>query len=810
MIRLLVCLCGFVGALCTLSANAPATLEHFAPLVLESKQSKVDSSSAKPQATLHPLSKTPQVRLWDLSGQYVEQFSPAIAHLRKLATTQEQRDFIKAYEVFFRVALLRFATEYVRDDGGLAAFFDTDSIVESKIVAPKEEHARKKIERAWESFAAEQNAFVLSFGGEFFHFLSSYKPPKVCISGGCGHESELFNLTNAFRSLKSSDPQLQEVLGYGMQGFALFALVANIQDSGELFKDLGFESLRAYPSKELEPLIKELQGFEDNAWLGAFLGYFAHEYLSRLYRAKYLLRFYTQKSKTKQILESMAQSGLAPCLDSAILPKQAQKLCLQSAYISQSDLPDMVRGERVFSLQDRQNCFELYYTQDREQDKVKDSTHLHLIPSPTNTSAMCQTLQKSAQKLAQESLEESLQDPAPPAPTPIDSTLSPKQQAILARIQSPSFALDLQDFSKLSSEKISELCQKGSIKACQITAARTKDLSLLLANCKAGVGESCAMFSELVLSGQATSKDEAKGRDTKKGAEKAKGSKVGITEVLEASKRGCELGDSGSCAMLGELLALRQEQIKHFASRGLDVSSLPRDLAGSLPYLQKSCSRGEELGCLGLLARAKEYEAAKLVDSAKELVASACAPLEYLLEGCDKTKANAILEVQRTFMLKVIYKDGKLTKADLAQFEKVCKDGSNLACRTLMRSYDKVYDSPKKYRDSLRAVAELACARDDSESCAVLAGLESRKPESKGSVEQAQLYKKACDVLEIDRAHYMDRLRLNSYASCSKVGDAYWLGRGAARDKQKAQIYYYQACENGENGACDKLRSTLR
>lgn len=798
MIRLLVCLCGFVGALCTLSANAPATLEHFAPLVLESKQSKVDSSSAKPQATLPPLSKTPQARLWDLSGQYAEQFSPAIAHLRKLATTQEQKDFVKAYEVFLRVALLRFATEYVRDNGGLAAFF----------VVPKEEHAHKKIELAWESFAAEQNAFVLSFGGEFFHFLSSYKPPKVCISGGCGHESELFNLTNAFRSLKSSDPQLQEVLGYGMQGFALFALVANIQDSGELFKDLGFESLRAYPSKELEPLIKELQGFEDNAWLGAFLGYFAHEYLSRLYRAKYLLRLYTQKSKTKQILESMAQSGLAPCLDSAILPKQAQKLCLQSAYISQSDLPDMVRGERVFSLQDRQNCFELYYTQDREQDKVKDSTHLHLIPSPTNTSAMCQTLQKSAQKLAQESLEESLQDPAPPAPTPTDSALSPKQQAILARIQSPSFALDLQDFSKLSSEKISELCKKGSIKACQITAARTKDPSLLLANCKAGVGESCAMFSELVLSGQATSKDEAKGRDTKKGAEKAKGSKVGITEVLEASKRGCELGDSGSCAMLGELLALRQEQIKHFASRGLDVSSLPRDLAGSLPYLQKSCSRGEELGCLGLLARAKEYEAAKLVDSAKELVASACAPLEYLLEGCDKTKANAILEVQRTFMLKVIYKDGKLTKADLAQFEKVCKDGSNLACRTLMRSYDKVYDSPKKYRDSLRAVAELACARDDSESCAVLAGLESTK--SKGSIEQAQLYKKACDVLEIDRAGYMDRLRLNSYASCSKVGDAYWLGRGAARDKQKAQIYYYQACENGESGACDKLRSTLR
>lgn len=798
MIRLLVCLCGFVGALCTLSANAPATLEHFAPLVLESKQSKVDSSSAKPQATLPPLSKTPQARLWDLSGQYAEQFSPAIAHLRKLATTQEQRDFIKAYEVFLRVALLRFATEYVRDNGGLAAFF----------VVPKEEHAHKKIELAWESFAAEQNAFVLSFGGEFFHFLSSYKPPKVCISGGCGHESELFNLTNAFRSLQSKDPQLQEVLGYGMQGFALFALVANIQDSGELFKDLGFESLRAYPSKELEPLIKELQGFEDNTWLGAFLGYFAHEYLSRLYRAKYLLRFYTQKSKTKQILESMAQSGLAPCLDSAILPKQAQKLCLQSAYISQSDLPDMVRGERVFSLQDRQNCFELYYTQDREQDKVKDSTHLHLIPSPTNTSAMCQTLQKSAQKLAQESLEESLQDPAPPAPTPIDSTLSPKQQAILARIQSPSFALDLQDFSKLSSEKISELCKKGSIKACQITAARTKDLSLLLANCKAGVGESCAMFSELVLSGQATSKDEAKGRDTKKGAEKAKGSKVGITEVLEASKRGCELGDSGSCAMLGELLALRQEQIKSFASRGLDVSSLPRDLAGSLPYLQKSCSRGEELGCLGLLARAKEYEAAKLVDSAKELVASACAPLEYLLEGCDKTKANAILEVQKTFMLKVIYKDSKLTKADLAQFEKVCKDGSNLACRTLMRSYDKVYDNPKKYRDSLRAVAELACARDDSESCAVLAGLESTK--SKGSIEQAQLYKKACDVLEIDRAGYMDRLRLNSYASCSKVGDAYWLGRGVARDKQKAQIYYYQACENGESGACDKLRSTLR
>lgn len=810
MIRLLVCLCGFVGALCILSASTPATLEHFAPLVLESKQSKVDSSSAKPQATLPPLSKTPQVRLWDLSGQYVESNSPAIAHLRKLATTQEQRDFIKAYEVFLRIALLRFAVEYVRDNGGLAAFFDTDSIVESKIVAPKEEHARKKIELAWESFLAEQNAFILSFGGEFFHFLSSYKPPKVCISGGCGHESELFNLANTFRSLQSKDPQLQEVLGYGMQGFALFALVANIQDSGELFKDLGFESLRAYPSKELEPLIKELQGFEDNAWLGAFLGYFAHEYLSRLYRAKYLLRLYTQKSKTKQILESMAQSGLAPCLDSAILPKQAQKLCLQGAYISQSDLPDMVRGERVFFLQDRQNCFELYYTQDREQDKVKDSTHLRLIPSPTNTSAMCQTLQKSAQKLAQESLEESLQDLAPPAPAPTDSALSPKQQAILARIQSPSFALDLQDFSKLSSEKISELCQKGSIKACQITAARTKDLHLLLANCKAGVGESCAMFSELVLSGQATSKDEAKGRDTKKGAKKAKGSKVGIAEVLEASKKGCELGHSGSCAMLGELLALKQGQIKHFASKGLDVSSLPHDLAGSLPYLQKSCVRGEELGCLGLLARAKEYEAAKLVDSAKELVASACAPLEYLLEGCDKTKANAILEVQKTFMLKVIYKDGKLTKADLAQFEKVCKDGSNLACRTLMRSYDKVYDSPKKYRDSLRAVAELACARDDSESCAVLAGLESRKPESKGSVEQAQLYKKACDVLEIERAGYVDRLRLNSYASCSRVGDVYWLGRGVARDKQKAQIYYYQACENGESGACDKLRSTLR
>lgn len=798
MIRLLVCLCGFVGALCVPSlANTPAKLEHFAPLVLESKQSEADTThNAKSQATLPPLSKTPQVRLWDLSGQYVEQFSPAIAHLRKLATTQEQRDFIKAYEVFLRVALLRFATEYVRDNGGLTAFLDADSIVESKVVKPKEEHARKKIELAWESFLAEQNAFVLSFGGEFFHFLSGYKPTKVCVSGGCGHESELFNLANTFRSLQSKDLQLQEVLRYGTQGFAFFALVASIQDSGELFKDLGFESLRAYSSKELEPLIKELQGFENNAWLGAFLGYFAHEYLSRLYRAKYLLRIYTQKSKTKQILESSAQDGLAPCLDSAILPKQAQKLCEQSAHIAQSDLPDMVMGDRVFFLQDRQNCLELYY----EQDKAKDSVHLRLIPSPTNTSAICQILQKSAQKLAQESL----QDSVPPAPMPIDSTLSPKQQAILERIQSPSFALDLQDFSKLSSEKISELCKKGSIKACQITATRTKDLSLLLANCKAGVGESCAMFSELVLSGQSVSKS----KDTSKG--KAKGSKVGIAEVLESSKKGCELENSGSCAMLGELLALRQEQIKHFASRGVDTSSITRDLAGSLPLLQKSCSRGEKLGCLGLIARAKEYEAAKLTSSAKELIASACAPLEYLLDGCDETRANEILEVQKTFMLKVIYKDGRLTKADLAQFEKVCKDGSNLACRTLMRSYDKVYDSPKQYRDSLRAVAKLACARDDSESCAVLAELESRKPESKGSVEQVQLYKKACDLLEIDRAGYMDRLRLNSYASCSKVGDAFWLGKGAEKDRQKAQIYYYQACENGEDGACDKLRSTLR
>lgn len=796
MIRLLVCLCGFVGVLCTLSmANAPATLERFMPLVLESKQSKADAThNAKPQATLPPLSKTPQVRLWDLSGQYVEKNSPAIAHLRKLATTQEQKDFIKAYEVFLRVALLRFATEYVRDNGGLAAFLDTDSIAESKVVKPKEEHARKKIELAWESFLAEQNAFILSFGGEFFHFLSSYKPTKVCVSGGCGHETELFNLVNTFRSLQSKDLQLQEVLRYGTQGFALFALVASIQDSGELFKDLGFDGLRAYPSKELKPLIKELQGFEDSAWLGAFVGYFAHEYLSRLYRAKYLLRIYTQKSKTKQILESMAQDGLAPCLDSTILPKQAQKLCEQSAHIAQSDLPDMVMGDRVFFLQDRQNCLELYY----EQDKA----HLRLIPSPTSTSAICQTLQKSAQKLAQESLEESLQDSAPPAPTPIDSALSPKQQAILERIQSPSFALDLQDFSKLSNEKISELCKKGSIKACQITATRTKDLSLLLANCKAGAGESCAMFSELVLSGQSGGKS----KDTSTG--KAKGSKVGIAKVLEASKRGCELGDSSSCAMLGELLALKQEQIKHFASRGIDTSSITRDLAGSLPLLQKSCARGEKLGCLGLIARAKEYEAAKLTSSAKELIASACAPLEYLLESCDETRANEILEVQKTFMLKVIYKDSKLTKADLAQFEKVCKDGSNLACRTLMRSYDKVYDSPKQYRDSLRAVAKLACARDDSESCAVLARLESTKP--KGSVEQAQLYKKACDLLEIERADYMDRLRLNSYASCSKAGDAFWLGKGGSgKDRQKAQIYYYQACENGEDGACDKLRSTL-
>ncbi|MBR2494917.1 hypothetical protein [Helicobacter sp.] len=102
---------------------------------------------------------------------------------------------------------------------------------------------------------AEQNTFILSFEGEFFHFLSSYKPTKVCVSGGCGHESELFNLANTFRSLQSKDPQLQEVLRYGMQGFLLFALVANSQDSGELFKGLGFESLRAYPSKELEPLI---------------------------------------------------------------------------------------------------------------------------------------------------------------------------------------------------------------------------------------------------------------------------------------------------------------------------------------------------------------------------------------------------------------------------------------------------------------------------------------------------------------------------------------------------------------------------
>ncbi|MBR2494918.1 hypothetical protein [Helicobacter sp.] len=43
----------------------------------------------------------------------MEKISPAITHLQKLATTQEQKHFIKAYEVFLRVAFA-LCREYMR------------------------------------------------------------------------------------------------------------------------------------------------------------------------------------------------------------------------------------------------------------------------------------------------------------------------------------------------------------------------------------------------------------------------------------------------------------------------------------------------------------------------------------------------------------------------------------------------------------------------------------------------------------------------------------------------------------------------
>ncbi|WP_394955221.1 hypothetical protein [uncultured Helicobacter sp.] len=779
-----------------------------------------------------PFEQTPQMRLLRLAKQYQKEHFGFLDQLENLAHTKEQKAFVEDYAKFLRLVLISsLAGFYGSEDNAMCyllghgkqlakdfrgtpfgsdieqflqtvqAGFNNTTFARTETIDCRTKE--QEFVGTLESFFADQSVFVESFGGEFFTFLENYTPLHVCNDATCGHPTELFALKNTLEKYKSTanEQKLQEIFEYALKGYMSYRMIMTATDGN--LKDLEFmEILRRYADtlkqEEIQSILQEFEYGEDHGLEG--LGNFwIFTYLNQLYGGSYVLALEakllenTQNTQEiNQIIKTAMDQGFAIC-NYGKLSKEAQGVCMNlDSSFSSAWLPDKVTKDKRFFIAQKQNCFSLQYKQDGNR------LFLHIENSKTNKSPLCKHAQHQIKEIAAQEVydlrdiqaQDSKQSPI----------LTQEQQNALNLIESPHFSEYLALYQKGESsstqeyqkQKYQKLCESKNPLACAIIGRDKKDMGMLQDSCKQGVIEACDDLINAFLS---------------------KDSTLSPQEFLNISKVNCEFGSYEACSLVGKML---------LHTKNFDFEGIAQDTKSGLKYLMLGCQKGGGLGCEDVLAHIDEVIALGLLSqntesSSKETFKNyACNKLEFSIKECAGEEAKAIFETQALFMQKIQmarYENGTIimpnttdkqsegfTQEDITFFENTCKNIGNIACDSLMRAYQYFYTDDKEvHNQKLAWAAEIGCRRDDARSCAILATFSD-------GVDSAHLRQKACDLMPWQMGYVSPFSRVyKNYKNCEIVGDLYQLGLDVAHNGDMAKVYYYKACINGENEACEKL-----
>ena len=813
------------------NAYAGTTLKDFVPLIIQTKiQENLAHLDDNIDLKTH-FKNTPQYKLIELAKAYSNEHFLFLDRLSRLARTEEERRFVQDYSVFLRNILLNALLKIYDNEEAIMYYAllmeDKQGFIDSlpksfaksylndldmearesdiKRFKAKYEQNESKQLQALAKFFQDQEQFVASFGDEFFTFLHTYKPRSVCTEASCGHPTELFIVANTQKELttKQNEKALERAAQHAQTGY-LYYLTLHRANPGEIASNINlaklFERYTNYAKQHNQQqqltdmhkqILEELMPSDDDPYLEKLLNFLSYTYLNELYSGKYALNLETKllqkhtpadsekgnatevAQSPEQIITKSIEAGLDLCGDSAHLSKKAQKLCASYIGISTQDLPNITSKAKTFITNGIQNCASLHY------EEASSALHLVVTNSKTNNTTACKILQKQLKNIAKTQTHPLQKQES----TSLELTI--EQKAALRLIASPKFKEYIQyTQAKTKDPKVfKNLCEAKSPLACAYLAAENDDVALLQTTCAQGVIQSCHILSRFFLN---------------------KKHNIAIQTILESSKRGCELGGIEMCAIYGEVVAF-QTKSKVSAKTNIDSPLYAKELQEGFTYLKNACDAGSERGCLALMEYAELY--AKHLQNEnlanKEVLQRyTCEKTDFLLDECAKIDniVKDMIEINRVFMLKAIYKDGTFNDNDFARAEKICAMGITISCKTLMRMYDYKF-SGKTYVKKMRDVSTQLCERNDSEGCSILAEMQSNKKDF------TRLHIKACDVWHYQKWELspMDSMRLNRYESCKIAGDAYAVGLNVQQNTDMAKAYYFKSCTNGNQDACEPL-----
>jgi TPR repeat protein len=256
-----------------------------------------------------------------------------------------------------------------------------------------------------------------------------------------------------------------------------------------------------------------------------------------------------------------------------------------------------------------------------------------------------------------------------------------------------------------------------------------------------------------------------------------KGMKKDYRIAANLYREACEDGDTGGCVYLGQTYDIGD---------GVKVDHVQANA-----IFERACNGGNAAGCTNL---------GVAYVNGSGVVKDVAAAIPLYRKACDAGEPTACLN------LGINYANGQgVDQSDVraaAFYLKACDGGQAVGCKNLGAAYA---NGKGTIKDAVQAAAfyRKACDNGDDTGCAEV----NPKPtgeEAQQTIDERQKdLKKTIDEFAKSRR---EDCEAGSTSSCFLLGALYENGVGVDKDAKLAAKYYGQTCDNGLEGACEKLK----
>lgn len=830
----------------------------------------LSSSTESKNANFTSFMQTPQVQLIELTKAYQKEHFTFLTTLENLATTQEQKTFVRNYEKFLRMILLHSLVIFYTQDESIMLYFLRNerllqkgqwefeaamtsphvssltrsylrsflqSLQDSSFHTKKETfiknctHKEQTFLESLEQFFRDQKQFVESFGKDFFVFLDSYTPRTVCIEDSCGHPTELFVLENTFNRFQTPNNKehLEKIRIDATRGYKFYIMLKSGIGNMNLEFAKGFtkfwrEYVKSSDSDREEIakwFLQEFEYEEDNQqYLDRIMNFWSHIYLTQLYSGKYIIALEAniESPITSTNTQSHKQDSTTH-IDSNNSSHNADET--QQSKSPLTIIKDSMRdgfaiclNTDILSKKAQEVCNQYYSMpslQSQLPDKVLGNTQF-MVLQKQNCLSMHYTQEKDTLFLVIHNNK-----------TNTNPTCQALQKKAMKLASKEVYKLHTEDSDTIESDKKESIQhsftkdQENALKlihsplfAEYITLLQNNSLqmdSTIIQNlCESKNPLACAVVGD-------RSQDMAMLKDScKKGAIQACDTLINNFLNMDFSSEITHTPQefmeiSQINCEIGGFEACSLVGKMLLHVKNFDFVQIPKDRKKGLLYLKKGCEKGGGLGCMELLENIEEASKLGLLSGSKDSFRDyACNKLDFAPKDCDGN-AKGVFQAKEIYYQKWYVEKGTFTHEDMKFFETVCKNASNEICTNLITVYYTLYgDNQKDMYMQKREWAAKIACNRDDASGCMVVANLKQLPE-----ESLPFYQKSCDVMPWQMGYVSPfSKKYSNYKNCEITADSYNLGLGVIKNADMAKIYYFKACMNGSQDSCHKLSIIIR